>query len=69
MISPTAGAKRLGRTSNWPANHTLTITSTRPRAFPMRVSLKQEKPPQTRGLLSSLAPGKKERLKFVWGLR
>ena len=27
--------------------------------FPMGVSLKQEKPPQTRWLLSSLAPGKK----------
>ena len=40
-----------------------------PGAFPVRVSLKQEKPPQKRGLLSSLAPGKKERLKFVWGLR
>ena len=33
-----------------------------PMASRWGVSLKQEKPPQTRGLLSSLAPGKKERL-------
>jgi len=34
----------------------------------MGVSLKQEKPPQTKGLLTSLASGKKEHLKFVCGL-
>ena len=49
------------------APHTPTLKYPTPGAFPMGVSLEQEKPPRSRGLLSYLAPGKKERLKFVWG--
>jgi hypothetical protein len=45
-----------------PQEHTPTITSTHPYAFPMEVSLKQEKPLSLRGLLFIFGAGQKERL-------
>ena len=53
----------MGRAATAPSEHTPTATNTPPpMASLWGLSLKQGKPPQMRGLLSSLAPGKKERL-------
>ena len=50
----------MGRTATAPGEHTPHRHQyPAPYGIPMGVSLKQGKPPHLRGLLSSLAPGKK----------